>query len=446
MRSTSARKAAVFIASLFTVTTAVGALAAEMKWSYDEAVKTVSVKGYGMINDAAELSEYLNDAKIIDVQRGVTKIDKNVFASLGSVEEVRLPDGLVSIGDNSFNLSSELQTVEFPESLESIGTEAFMGCTSLNNVVIPGNVSSIGANAFAGCISVKEFNVSSENSSFTAVDGVIFTKDKKELVMYPAGKRAEEYTIPDGTVKIREKAFAYNENLKKIVIPESVSEIGDYAFYYCDSLKTADLKCDNQSCLKSIGSYAFYGCKFKNIFIPFGTEVIGDDAFKNCDTLTYADIPQTVIDIGDDAFYGVGDSIKITGFGSYLRDFAEKSGIPFSESVRVKINEKEIRFDCAATVRNGCTMVPMRKIFEELGAEVSWDGESQTAIGTKNGDTYAVTIGDNKIYKNGQAKELSAPAFIESGRTLVHARAIAEAFGAEVSWNGEKGIVTVQIK
>lgn len=446
MKCNPVKKAAVCIAAALSVMIAsFGAFAAEMKWTYDEAAKTVSVKGYGMINDAAELTKYLNDAKIIDVQRGVTKIDRNVFSSLGNIEEVKLPEGLISIGDNSFNLSSELKTVVFPKTLETIGAEAFMGCGSLTNVTIPENVSSIGVNAFANCVSVNEFNVSNDNESFTAVDGVIFTKDKKELVMYPAGKEDEEYLIPDGTEKIREKAFAYNENLKKAVIPESVNEIGNYAFYCCNDLKNVDFKTDRQNGTKSVGNYAFYGCRMKSVFIPFGTETIGDGAFKNCDALTYADIPRTVKSIGTDAFYGVGDSIKISGFGSFLRSFAEENNIPFLESVRVMIGEKEIRFDCAATVRNGCTMVPMRKIFEELGAEVSWNGETQTASGAKNGDICTVTIGDNMIYKNGLGKELSAPAVIENGRTLVHARAIAEVFGAEVLWNGEKGLVTIRI-
>ena len=153
-----------------------------MKWTYDKAAKTVSVKGYGMINDAAELTKYLNDAKIIDVQRGVTKINRNVFSSLVNIEEVELPEGLMSIGDNSFNLSSELKMVVFPKTLETIGAEAFMVCGSLTNVTIPENVSSIGVSAFANCVSVNEFNVSNDNECFAAVDGVIVDLDTDEKI------------------------------------------------------------------------------------------------------------------------------------------------------------------------------------------------------------------------------------------------------------------------
>lgn len=441
-RKTVINAAACLVAACLTAAS-IGAYAAEMKWSYNEATKTVSVKGYGMINDATELKNYLNDTKIIDVLKGVTKIEKNVFSSLENVEEVKLPEGLVSIGDNSFSLSSELKKINLPDSLESIGAEAFMGCSSLESVSIPKNVSSIGGNAFAGCTSVTGFEVSADNSAFVSVDGVIFSKDKKELVMYPAGKTDEEYTVPEGTEKIGSRAFAYNENLNKVIMATTVKEIGDYAFYYCDSLRYAELVGEKTSSLKSIGNYAFYGCKLRRVTLPFGTETVGEDVFKNCDTLTYIDIPQTVTSIGNEAFYGVNDSFKIAGFGSIIRVYAQQNGVPFEETVRVVIGGKEIVFDCPATVRDGCTMVPMRKIFEELGADVSWDGETQTAQGEKDGNVCKITIGDNKLYKNGQAKELLAPAILENGRTLVHVRAIAEAFENNVLWDGDKGLVTI---
>ena len=122
--------------------------AADMTWSYDEESATVSVKGYGMINDATQLKQYLDRAKRINVLGGVTKIDRNVFTDCGNVEEVILPDGFLSVGDNSFSMSKSLKTINFPDTLESIGNEAFMSCSSLENVTIPKSVSSIGKNAF----------------------------------------------------------------------------------------------------------------------------------------------------------------------------------------------------------------------------------------------------------------------------------------------------------
>ena len=112
-----------------------------------------------------------------------------------------------------------------------------MGCTALENPIISKGVKSIGTNAFADCTSITAFEVSGENQTFVSKDGVIFTKDEKELVMYPSGKTDAEYTIPSGTERIREKAFAYNSNVEKINIPDSLRKIGDYAFYFCDGLR-----------------------------------------------------------------------------------------------------------------------------------------------------------------------------------------------------------------
>ncbi len=438
------RKTIVCFAAVLSLTASFQAFAADMTWTYDADTKTVSVKGYGMINDATELTKYLKDAEKINVLKGVTKIDKNVFSSLGNIEEVILPDGFTSIGDNSFNLSKNLKKITFPDTLESIGSEAFMGCTSLENVTIPKNVSQIGANAFANCISVTELNVSEENNNFVSVGGVIFTKDKKELVMYPSGKQDEEYKIPDGTEVICEKAFAYNSNLSKADIPDSVRTIGDYAFYFCDKLITAEFNSETaENKLKNIGSYAFYGCKLRNVYLPYGIETVGNDAFKNCDTLTYIDFPGTVLSIGKDALYGTSSHLKTGGFGNTAKSFSALTGAVFTETVRVKINGREINFDTPPIVKNGCTMVPMRKIFEELGADVTWDSDTQTARGEKNGTACSFKIGDKTLYKNNETIELLAPAVLENGRTLVHARAIAEAFGAEVGWDGETGLVSI---
>ena len=190
-----------FLAACFVVTLALSAasvniFAAEMNWTFDSETKTVSVKGYGMINDASELTKYLKDAKRITVLPGVTKTDKNVFTNLGRVEEVDLPDGFLEIGDNSFNLSRNLKKITLPDSLVSIGSEAFMGCTSLENPTIPKNVTEIGVNAFADCTAITRLDVSDENESYTSVDGVIFTKDKKNLLCTLRGGRMKNIRFP----------------------------------------------------------------------------------------------------------------------------------------------------------------------------------------------------------------------------------------------------------
>lgn len=413
--------------------------AAEMTWEYNADSACVLVKGYGMINDAAPFTQYLKTAKKIQLIKGVTKIEKNVFSDCGIVEEVVLPEGFVSIGSNAFSFSKKLKTINFPDTLEYIGDEAFMDCPELESVEIPQNVSYIGTNAFVDCNTIESFSLSEENPNYTAVDGVIFSKDKTELVMYPAGRKDESYTIPDGTVKISSKAFSYNTKLKSVKLPDTVKEIGDYAFYFCEELKNAELG----KALESIGDYAFYGSGVRNAILPYGCISIGSDVYKNCEFLISADIPGTVSKIGKNVFFGTDDSLKIRGYGNAAAECAAEAEKSFEETVRIMVDGNELQPDRPAFIANGFTMVPMRSIFEALGASVEWDGASQTAY-AKRGDTEcSFRIGENILYKNGQKIQLSAPAVLTEGRTLVHVRGIAEAFGENVDWNGETGLVTI---
>ena len=133
----------------------------------------------------------------------------------------------------------------------------------------------------------------------------------------------------------------------------------------------------------------------------------------------------------------------LEGFGTAAKQYADETGVPFKEAVRVIVNGKPIVTDKCAEVKDGCTMVPMRSIFEALGAEVSWNDETETATGERDGKKCSFKIGDDKLYINGEEKTLLSPAVLENGRTLVHVRAIAEALGADVLWNGETGLVTI---
>lgn len=429
-------KTAIACAAALSVGTS--AYAADMTWKFDEKTSVVSVQGYGIINDATGLNQYLDRAKVIDVQKGVTRVDKNVFVDCGGVEEIILPDGFTDIGDNSFSLSGSLKKITLPDTLKTIGSEAFMGCSALADITLPKSLGSIGRNAFAECDSIKEFKIDDENPNFKSIGGVLFTKDGSELVLYPPGADAESYTVPDGVVRIAGGAFSYCENLNEINLPDSLAEIGDYAFFFAKGLRSVNFG----SGLRAIGSYSFYGAKIGELQIPYGAEKIGECAFKNCDALRLADVPGTVSEIGENVFYGTADSLLLCGFGSAAANAAAADGRPFTETVRVKINGAEQEFDVPPIVENGCTMLPMRKVFESLGADVTWDEATQTATGVKDGVVCTVVIGSDTMYKNGNGIKLDAPAEITNGRTLVHIRAIADAFGAKVGWD-ERGLVTV---
>lgn len=111
--------------------------------------------------------------------------------------------------------------------------------------------------------------------------------------------------------------------------------------------------------------------------------------------------------------------------------------------ITVKVAGKNIAFDQPPVIVSGRTMVPMRAIFEALGASVAWDDATKTATGLKGDKEVKITIGADSMYVNGMAVALDAPAMVMSGRTMVPARAIAEGLGCTVGWDKKTTTVTI---
>ena len=112
-------------------------------------------------------------------------------------------------------------------------------------------------------------------------------------------------------------------------------------------------------------------------------------------------------------------------------------------TITVVVNNEQIYFDQPPVIDNGRTMVPLRAIFEALGASVDWEQSTQTVTAIRGDVTVSLTIGSNILIINGDDIELDVPAQIVGGRTLVPVRAVAESFGADVKW--EQNIRTVTI-
>ncbi len=113
------------------------------------------------------------------------------------------------------------------------------------------------------------------------------------------------------------------------------------------------------------------------------------------------------------------------------------------ELVSVYLNDAKLDFDVPPQIINDRTMVPMRKIFESLGAVVSWDDATQTATGKKGDTIVNVTIDSKILFKNGTPMILDVPPVLIEGRTLVPVRAIAESFSCQVDWDEERQSVFI---
>lgn len=107
------------------------------------------------------------------------------------------------------------------------------------------------------------------------------------------------------------------------------------------------------------------------------------------------------------------------------------------QTANVSIDGKLQTFEQSALIINGNTMVPMRAIFEKLGATIKWDQATQTVTGTKGGTVIKLTIGKSVAYINNKGVTLSAEPQVINGSTLVPLRFVSEALGAKVAWDAD---------
>ena len=184
----------------------------------------------------------------------------------------KIPDGVTSIGEYAFDDCTSLTSITIPNSVTSIGEYAFYGCASLTSILIPNSVTEIDDSAFIGCTSLATINVATGNRNYVSVDGVLYNKNKTELIRYPDGKKDKNYTIIDGVTSVGQLAFCGCTSFTSVTIPNSVTEIGSSAFRNCTSLTNITIP----NSVTSVGSCAFMGCtSLTSITIPDSVTYIG---------------------------------------------------------------------------------------------------------------------------------------------------------------------------
>ena len=220
-----------------------------------------------------------------------------------------IPNSVTSIRNEAFDYCTGLTSITIPNSVTSIGYMAFYKCTGLTSITIPNSVTSIGDEAFKYCTGLKSINVASENNYYSGINGVLFNKKKTKLIRYPEGKSQTSYTIPNSVTSIGNYAFWNCTGLTSITLGNSVTSIGDYAFYKCTGLTSITLG----NSVTSIGYCAFDGCTgLTSITIPDSVTSIGHYAFWNCTGLTSITLGNSVTSIGYDAFSGCSSLISVS--------------------------------------------------------------------------------------------------------------------------------------
>ena len=348
-----------------------------VSWSYDEGDFTIEEKYY----DITEYHIYYNgnDQEIVipdyyhlyggSEEEPIKKID-GLYGE--GVKKLTLPTTLKELGDSAFRYMTSLESVEIskdnpyfttengilynkdmtkllyypcqkadnsyaiPETVTGISANAFYQCENLKNLTLSNGIKYMDSGLISDSVEtitigkgcsflsaasfsehVKRVDVSSENPYFASVDGVLFNKQKTELIYYPAQLEGASYTVPDSVKAIGNYAFANNAHLNELTLRSSLNSIGKYALYQSKGIQELNLP----NSLKELNRYAFSKSALRTVNIPAGITEIQRNLFDGSQ-LESIEIPETVTIIREEAFRDCVNLEKVTvpGTVSVLED------------------------------------------------------------------------------------------------------------------------------
>jgi len=264
------------------------------------------------------------------IPNDITSIPPSAFANCTYLKNIIIPNSVTSVGEYAFNNCSGLQDMVIPDSVTYLGSGAFNNCSGLKSIYIGKSVTSLNSYDFIGCESLTTIIVDEDNQYYSAANGVLFNKDKTELLYYATGKTDISYTIPDGVTNIAECAFRYCDFFESVTIPNSVISIGSLAFDECE--------------------------KLKNIVIPSGVKDIKNYAFSDCSELTSVSISDTVVNIEFRVFNGSNNITQIV-VDDNNRYYSSVDGILFDKNKTELIYYPSRKKDKSYSVPFGVTSI-----------------------------------------------------------------------------------------
>ncbi|MBQ3110729.1 MAG: leucine-rich repeat protein [Clostridia bacterium] len=425
------------------------------------------------------------DIRRLVVGEGIKSIGCSAFEN-EEIEEVILPESLEIIGDRAFLNCKNIKEIKLPENLIGIGKRAFEGCESLVKVNLPDKDFIIGA-AKDDFDSKREIYIG--HYAFFETPYIKAQTEEKYIplqksdkgIIHPRSKYEDDYIGPCESTLWYEKEIYSEDSIVDGVCGANLTwhyenntltisgtgDMTDYHYYPFSVPKWLEdhyparwsqwresmqnLVIENiivEDGVTSIGTWAFSGINGRRlaIYIPDSVKEIPPYAFKICNRVFVVRMPQHLLEKKDEIFADhtnmmIEDTDRWVIVTSDDEEFESiKNSVAIMRETPLSIAKYSLG---AGYIKNDRTMVPMRAIFESLGADVSWDDSTKTAIGVKDGVEVKITIGENVLYKNGEAIELDAPAEITNDRTMVPVRAISEAFGCTVEWDNETKTVEI---
>ncbi len=293
----------------------------------------------------------------------LTTIGDGAFRYCEQLTSIAIGDNVKIIGGNAFECCENLETVELGNNLSKIGCEAFAQCDSLQNIRIPSSVEYIGLNPFMWCYNLENISVDTNNNYYlTDSYGVLYNKDKTNLIQYPVASQWTSYTIANTVKNIGNHTFNNAVNLINVKLPNALETIGYYAFCNCSNLKNIIIPDKALSiCHSAFYNTAYYNNSdnwedgvlyigkhlieakssiFGNYHIKNDTLTIAAYAFDNCENLINITLPTSLINIGEYAFrwcsnltdVTIPDSVKSIG-GYAFNECIKLASISIPDSV-----------------------------------------------------------------------------------------------------------------
>ena len=258
------------------------------------------------------------------IPNSVTTIGERAFEYCRGLTSIIIPNSVTTIGESAFADCSGLTSITIPSSVTAIGGGAFYGCSSFTSVTIPNSVTNIGYGAFHYCDNLNTVRINSDailsshrmNDLFYQVKKYIIGDDVTSIGDYAFCDCSSltSVTIPNSVTSFGGSAFRDCSSLTSVTIPNSVTSIGENAFYGCSSLTSVTLP----NSITIIEDRTFYGCNsLTSVTIPNNVISIDGSVFEGCSSLTSVTIPQSVTNIYNSAFYGCSSLLNVYCLATY---------------------------------------------------------------------------------------------------------------------------------
>lgn len=261
--------------------------------------------------------------KQVSIPNSVETIGNSAFYGCSGMYEVVIPNTIKKINQDTFNSCHALTYVSIPDSVTSIGRDAFNGCSGLTSVTIGDSVTSIENSAFMHCNAIENVYIKDlynwckidfKHESSTPMSSYVFVEPN----LYENLNLVEDLVIPEGITEIKNYTFLGCHSLKTVTTHSGVESIGNYAFEYCKYIENVTI-----NNVKTIGEYAFKGCENLNNVTICGKDdgfTINKDAFNGCKNLTSISLNNTNT-IGEDAFKGCENikNVYITDLSNWCK-------------------------------------------------------------------------------------------------------------------------------